>query len=117
EARAQGFEQQQQIKATADRERTVLIAEAQREAQVLRGQGDEQAIRILAESYGRDAEFFAFYRTLQAYRTTFGDKSTTMVLTPEGEFFRYFNPQPSGPGAEVPNAPPAASAATPAANP
>ncbi len=91
EFRAQGEEQAQQIRARADREVTVLLAEAERQAQILRGQGDAEAIRILAEAYGQDEEFFGFFRTLQAYRTSIGDDDTTMVLAPEGEFFRFFH--------------------------
>lgn len=90
EYRAQGQEQAQQIRARADRERTVLLAEAERNAQVLRGEGDGQSIRILAEAYGSDPEFFAFYRTLQAYRNSMAADDTTMVLAPEGDFFRFF---------------------------
>jgi membrane protease subunit HflC len=90
EFRAQGQEQAQQIRARADRERTVILAEAERDAQILRGEGDAQAIRILAEAYGSNPEFFAFYRTLQAYRQSMQPEDTTMVLSPRGEFFRFF---------------------------
>lgn len=91
EFRAQGDEQAQLIRARADREVTVLLAEAERQAQILRGQGDAEAIRILAAAYGQDEEFFGFYRTLQAYRNAIADEDTTMVLSPDGEFFRYFH--------------------------
>ncbi|CAK0753533.1 Protein HflC [uncultured Gammaproteobacteria bacterium] len=91
EARAQGEELSQQIKARADRERTVLIAEAQREAQKARGEGDNHALRIIAEATNRDPQFYAFYRSLEAYRVAFRADDTTMVLSPNGEFFRYFN--------------------------
>lgn len=90
ELRAQGAELAQRIRSRADRERTVLLAEARREAQIARGEGDAQASRIFAESFGKDAAFFDFYRSLQAYRTALGNADTTMVLTPEGDFFRYF---------------------------
>lgn len=90
EFRAQGFEQAQQIRSRAERERTVIIAEAQREAQILRGQGDANAIRVAAEAYNQDADFFNFYRTLEAYRNSLQAEDTTMVLTPSGDFFRYF---------------------------
>lgn len=90
EARAQGQEQSQQIKARAEREKTVLLAEAQREAQFLRGEGDNQAIAILAGAINRDPEFYGFYRSLQAYREALRNEDTTMVLSPESEFFRYF---------------------------
>lgn len=90
EARAQGQEQAQQIRSRADRERTVILAEAQRDSQILRGEGDNQALRILAEATGKDPTFFSFYRTLQAYREAINQDDTTLVLAPEGDFFRYF---------------------------
>lgn len=102
EFRAQGEEQAQQIRSRADRERTVILAEAEREAQILRGEGDAEAIRILADAFGQDADFFAFYRTLQAYRQSLSDDDTSLVLSPTGQFFRFFQspdgvalPQPS----------------------
>ncbi|HYD32397.1 MAG TPA: protease modulator HflC [Azospirillaceae bacterium] len=90
EARAQGQEQSQQIRSRAERERTVILAEAQRDAQILRGEGDNQALRTIAEATGRDPEFYAFYRTLEAYRNALKNEDTTMVLAPQGEFFRFF---------------------------
>jgi len=90
EARAQGQEQAQQITSRAERERTVILAEAQRDAQILRGEGDNQAIRILAEAANRNPEFYAFYRSLQAYREALRNENTSMVIAPDGEFFRYF---------------------------
>lgn len=90
EARAQGQEQSQEVRSRAERERTVLLAEAQRDAQVLRGEGDKQALRIMAEAAERDTEFYAFYRTLEAYRNTLRPEDTSMVLSPAGEFFRFF---------------------------
>ena len=96
EARAQGQEQAQQIRSRADRERTVILAEAQRDSQILRGEGDNQALRILAEATNRDADFFGFYRTLQAYRQSINRDDTTLVLSPKGEFFRFFGEVPTG---------------------
>jgi modulator of FtsH protease HflC len=90
EFRAQGQEQAQQIRSRAERERTVIIAEAQRDSQVLRGEGDNHAFRIIAEATGRDADFYSFYRTLQAYRDSLRNEDTTMVLSPTGDFFKYF---------------------------
>lgn len=87
--RAQGAEAAQRIRAEAERDRTVLLAEAQRQAQVLRGQGDAEATAIFAEAFKRDPQFYSFYRSLQAYRQSIGE-GTTLVLTPESEFFRYF---------------------------
>lgn len=97
EARAQGQERSQQIKARADRERTVILAEAERSAQLLRGEGEATANKIFADAYNRDPEFFALYRSLQAYREAFTDNTTSMVLSPDSEFMRYFT-HPAGVG-------------------
>lgn len=91
EFRAQGFEQAQRITAAADREATVIKAEARREADILRGQGEGRRTEILNEAYGQDAEFFNFYRTMQAYTAALGAESTYMVLSPDSEFFSFFN--------------------------
>ncbi len=90
EARAQGAEQAIGIRSSADRERTILIAEAQRTSEILRGEGDALAIKVYADAFGRDIEFFTFYRSMQAYREALGVNGTTMVLAPDTEFFRYF---------------------------
>ncbi|WP_413204021.1 protease modulator HflC [Rhodospirillum sp. A1_3_36] len=91
ESRAQGQEQAQQIRARADRERTVIMAEAQKTSQQLRGDGDAQAIKIYADSFGADPEFFAFYRSMEAYKKALGTgKDTSMVLSPDSDFFKYF---------------------------
>jgi membrane protease subunit HflC len=90
EARAQGQERAQQIRSRADRERTVILAEAQRQAQINRGEGDGEANRTFAEAYSKDPAFFDFYRSLQAYRQSFGDHNTTLLLSPDSEFFRHF---------------------------
>ena len=87
--RAEGEENARRIRATADRQQVEIVAEAQREAQVLRGNGDATRNAILGEAYGRDAEFFEFFRSLEAYRETF-EEGTTMVLSPDSDFFRYF---------------------------
>ena len=97
ELRAQGAEVGQRIRARADRERRVLIAEAERESQILRGQGDAEAIGIFAEAFGQNPEFFDFYRSLQAYREALGDGATTFVLSPDSEFFRFFNGRAEAP--------------------
>jgi len=91
EFRATGEEEAQKIRADAEKTRTVIVAEASRKAQELRGQGDSEAIRIYAESFGRDPEFFAFYRSMEAYRKSIGESGTSMVLSPNSSFFRYFN--------------------------
>ena len=88
--RAEGAETAQRIRAEAERDRTVLLADAHRQANILRGQGDAEATRAFADAYSRDAEFYAFYRSLQAYRSVLSDGSSTLVLTPDSDFFRYF---------------------------
>ena len=120
ELRAQGAEVGQRIRARADRERRVLIAEAEREAAIARGQGDAEAIRIFAEAYGQNPDFFDFYRSLQAYRDALGDGSTSFVLSPDSEFFRFFHgraaapdKQAAGPGAARAAGAPAAPPSTP----
>jgi membrane protease subunit HflC len=97
EARAQGEEQAQQIRARAERERTVLLAEAQRDAQIQRGEGDQGALKVINEVAGKDPEFYAFWRSLQAYRETLRPSDTSMVLAPDSEFFRFFD-RPDGAG-------------------
>jgi len=89
--RADGRAASENIRATADRNATVMVAEARRNAQSLRGEGDAAASRIYAETYGKDPEFFAFYRSLNAYRDTFVDKRDMLVLRPDSDFFKYFN--------------------------
>ncbi len=96
EFRAQGFERSQEIKARADRERTVILAEAQREAQMRRGEGDESAILIRGLAFNADREFYQYYRTLEAYRESFNADDTTLVLSPNSRFFRFFNEGPEG---------------------
>ena len=90
EARAQGYEVAQQIRASADRDRVVLLAESRKQAEIMRGEGDAVANRTWASAFGRDEDFFRFYRSMQAYRTALHDNSTSMVLSPNSEFFRYF---------------------------
>ena len=87
--RAEGEEQKLKIQAEADKQRTVIIAEAQRLSEILRGQGEGERNRILAEAFGKDVGFFDFYRSMEAYAEAFGT-GTTMVLTPDSEFFRFF---------------------------
>ncbi len=88
--RAQGDQKSQRIKADADQQRIVLLSVARKTAETLRGEGDAQAIRIYAEAFGRDPQFFAFYRSMEAYRQALGGGATTMVLTPDSDFFKYF---------------------------
>lgn len=91
ETRAEGGEQALRIRAEAERERTILLAVAERDSQILRGEGDSEAVRIFAESFGRDIEFFEFYRTMQAYRKALNNDDTTLVLSPNGEFFKFLD--------------------------
>ena len=102
EARAEGAEVAQRVRASAERERTVLIAEAQAQADILRGQGEQEAIRIFAEAFQRDPAFFQFWRTMQAYREAFAEGDTRLVLTPGSEFFRYFRESPNSLPAPAP---------------
>jgi len=90
EFRATGEEEAQKIRATANKERTVLIAEARRSAEIIRGSGDSKSIAIYAEAFGVDEDFYSFYRSMQAYRKSFSENSTSMLLSPDSEFFRYF---------------------------
>jgi modulator of FtsH protease HflC len=106
ELRAQGAELAQRIRSRADRERRVIIAEAEKEGEIIRGEGDGQAVRIFADAFGRDVDFFTFYRSMQAYRNAFGDDNTSFVLSPESEFFQFFETStPELPPAEEARAP------------
>lgn len=96
EYRAEGAETAQRIKARAQREATVLTAEATRESEILRGEGDAEKTRILGQAFGQDPEFFAFYRTMQAYRESLGQGNTTVVLSPDSDFLKYFGKGPGG---------------------
>ena len=91
EFRAQGAEVGQRIRSRADKEKTILLAEARKNAQILRGEGDGEAVQIFAEAFGKDIDFFAFYRSMQAYRESLSSDDTTMVLSPENDFFRFFD--------------------------
>ena len=91
EHRAKGAELAEGIRADADRQRRVLLAEAYREAEETRGDGDAKAAAIYAKAYGQDQEFYAFHRSLQAYRESFSNKGDVMVLDPGSEFFRYLD--------------------------
>ncbi len=93
EARAQGQELAQQIRSKAERERTVILAEAEKRAQIIRGQGDEKAIEIYANAYNKDKEFYSFTRSLEAYRKSLKGNDTTLLLSPDSEFFDYFKQQ------------------------
>lgn len=106
EIRAQGQEAAQRIRARADRDVVVLVAEANREGERVRGEGDGQRNGIFAQAYGRDQNFFSFYRSMQAYEHGIGSSDTRLVLSPDSEFFRFFR-QPVG------NTPPASGTVPP----
>lgn len=89
--RSQGAEEAEKIRAGADRKRQVLIADAYREAEQTRGKGDARAAEIYANAFSKDKEFYAFFRSLRAYQESFDGSNDLMLLTPDGEFFEYFN--------------------------
>ena len=88
--RAEGAEAALRTRAQADREVTVILANARRDSEILRGLGDAEAIKLFADAFGQDIEFFSFYRSMQAYRTALGADDTTMVLSPDSDFFQFF---------------------------
>jgi membrane protease subunit HflC len=90
ELRSQGFSEAEKIRAGADREREVIVAEAYREAQRVKGEGDAKAAAIYAKAFSENPEFYSFYRSLDAYRASFKNKSDVLVLDPNSEFFKYF---------------------------
>lgn len=89
EHRSQGQEQAEIIRATIDAKITIMLAEAQKEAYTVRGEGDAEAAKIYADSYSQDAEFYSFYRSLEAYEKSFNSKSDIMVVKPDSDFFNY----------------------------
>ncbi len=93
ETRAIGEEKALEIRSTADKEVTVIIAEAQRDGEIIRGAGDETAIKIYASAFNKDKEFYAFIRSMEAYKNTLATPETRLILSPNSEFFRYFNQQ------------------------
>ncbi|MGO4677224.1 protease modulator HflC [Bosea sp. 2YAB26] len=105
EARALGAQQAQEIRARAERDATVIVAEAQRRSDEIRGEGEGERNKVFAEAFGKDPEFFTFYRSMQAYEASIKPGDTRMLLSPDSPFFRYFN-DPTGR--------PQSSAATPA---
>ena len=91
ETRAKGEERALEIRSTAEKERTVLIAEAQRDSQILRGEGDNSAIKIYADAFNKDKEFYGFIRSMEAYGNTLADPETRLILSPDSDFFRFFD--------------------------
>ncbi len=103
EFRAQGGQKAQEIRSKADREATVIVAEANSQAEQVRGEGDGERNRLFAEAYGKDADFFAFYRSMTAYENSMKGTDTRFLLRPDSEFFRYFaNPTGKPPAAPTP---------------
>ena len=88
--RAEGDKSAATTRADADKQRTITLAEAEKQAQILRGEGDAEASKIYATAFKQDPEFYSFYRTMQAYRESLPGDNTTMILSPDGDFFRYF---------------------------
>ena len=95
ETRAEGREAAELIRSTADKDRTIILADANRDGQIIRGTGDARAAEIYANAYRKDAEFYAFYRSIDAYKKSMGNPGDLLVLDPNNEFFRYLN-QSSG---------------------
>ena len=96
EFRAQGQQMNQKIKAEADRDKIKLLAQAQKDAQILRGQGDKEAANIWAKASRRDKDFYAFYRSLEAYKNSIKTDGTSLVISPDSEFFKFFGTLPAG---------------------
>jgi len=88
--RATGFEEAEKIKAEADKQKVIILADARKQAETTRGEGDSTASKIFANAFSRDPEFFAFYRSMQAYTQAMQGNKTTMVVSPDSEFFKYF---------------------------
>jgi len=89
--RAEGSETAEEIRATADRQRTVILAEANRDSEIIRGEGDAKATEIYADAYNRNPEFYSFYRSIEAYKSSLGTDKDVLVLGPDSDFLRYLN--------------------------
>jgi membrane protease subunit HflC len=101
ELRSTGSADSEKIRADADKQRTVILAEAYRDAEKMRGEGDAKASQIYAQAFGQNPEFYKFYRSLEAYRASFKTRQDLMVIDPNSEFFKYFR-SPAGGGAVAP---------------
>jgi len=102
ELRSLGGAESEKIRADADRQRQVILADAYRQAQKIKGEGDGKATAIYAQAYGQNPEFYSFYRSLEAYKSSFRSKSDVMVLEPSGEFFQYFKQEKSSTAPRTP---------------
>src|SRR5690349_18782791 len=114
EFRAQGAQKAQEIRSNADREATVIVAEANSTAERVRGEGDGERNRLFAEAYGKDPDFFAFYRSMSAYENGLKSNDTRFLLRPDSEFFKFFSSASGKPPAPAGSAPPSAASAAPA---
>jgi membrane protease subunit HflC len=112
ELRAIGESQSIRVRAEADRELVELVSKARRESEIIRGQGDAERNKVFAEAFSKDAEFFSFYRSMQAYAKSLGGAATTLVLDPTWEFFKYFGQGTSAAPLAAPSAAPQAPATT-----
>ncbi|MDC0596450.1 protease modulator HflC [Candidatus Pseudothioglobus singularis] len=90
--RSEGAEEAEKIQAFADKERTIILANAYRDSEKIRGEGDAISASNYAEAYSQDVDFYSFYRSLESYKKSFSDQGDILVLNPDSEFFRYFNP-------------------------
>ena len=90
--RSEGAEEAEKIQAFADKERTIILANAYRDSEKIRGEGDDISASNYAEAYSQDVDFYSFYRSLESYKKSFSDQGDILVLNPDSEFFRYFNP-------------------------
>ena len=90
--RSEGAEEAEKIQAFADKERTIILADAYRDSEKIRGEGDAISASNYAEAYNQDVDFYSFYRSLESYKKSFSDQGDILVLNPDSEFFRYFNP-------------------------
>jgi membrane protease subunit HflC len=96
ELRSQGAAEAEKIKADADRQREIIVAEAYRDAQKVKGEGDAKSSAVYAQAYGQNPEFYSFYRSLEAYRASFKNKSDVIVVDPSSEFFKYLKSSGKG---------------------
>lgn len=96
ELRAKGKESAEIIKASADKQRAIILADAYKQSQEIRGEGDAKSTAVSAEAFSKDAEFYSFYRSMEAYRKSLADKSDLMILEPDTEFFKYFKSPSQG---------------------
>jgi membrane protease subunit HflC len=94
--RGEGTGTAQATKSEADKQRTIIMADANKQSQILRGEGEAEATRVYADAFKKDPDFYSFYRTMQAYRESLSGDNTTMILSPDGDFFRYFKDSQGG---------------------